>query len=43
MSEENGLKTHSSATLHQDNPTATENKAMGTTSPEMIIGTLVGN
>jgi len=43
MSEENGQITHSCATLHQHNLTATENKTMGITSPEVLLCTLVGN
>lgn len=43
MSEENGLITHSTTSPHQENQTATENKAMVITSPDLMLCTLKGN
>lgn len=43
MSEDNGLITHTTTSPHQENQTATENKAMVSTSLDLILGTLKGN
>lgn len=43
MSEENGLITHNSATPHEEDLRATQDKTTGITSPEVILGILVGN
>lgn len=42
MSEENVVITHSRSTPYQQNPTATENKTMGTTGLEVILCTIEG-